>query len=497
MIDDKNDSSNSKIEVAITRPIRRFAKDVLAYLFPKLILSVIVVAHIFLFTRLLTPETYGVYSLLMAIISPIGALLTQWAAQPIGRYYSEYKKHSLYSYRTTVNTLFTLVILVGFVISVWLLLFVNFWWGIFMGIAAGLLLLLQALYQLLLPILPASLNPGFYGLLQILNAFLAFGFSLTLIFLIGPQPESLLFGTVLGLTVVLFMLFYKVSQQIGKLQFSFHLTPDLLRFVRYGSPLMLWFFAAQLLNIGDRYVLQIFRGSTEVGIYCANYNFISGIANFLGAPISMAAFPIIMHMWTYKKRDEIGKTLSIMTEWHLLLGIGLLGCIAVGANKLLSLVLGESFREGYKILLPVLAGIILFQASILGHKGMELMEKTYLMLILVCIAAIANLLLNIIFVPIYGYLAAAYTTLLSYGLYTVLVWIFSKRFVPWHIPLKSIVLGIVICVLAVAFVQILQSSGSLVEALIGIMIFAGLYVMGISIMEWPLIRQVLLGRRDK
>jgi O-antigen/teichoic acid export membrane protein len=180
-----------------------------------------------------------------------------------------------------------------------------------------------------------------------------------------------------------------------------------------------------------------------------------------------------------------------MTEWYLLLGIGLVGCTALGANLLLSLALGAAFREGYSVLLPVLAGQILWQASMLGHKGMELMERTYWMLILACIAAIVNLVLNLILVPSYGYVAAAYTTLLSYGLYTFLIWVFSRRFVPWSIPFRSVVLAMIIATSAAGIAQVVQSGSTVAQALLRILIFSSLYVTGVAIMERKVIQQVL------
>jgi len=99
-------------------------------------------------------------------------------------------------------------------------------------------------------------------------------------------------------------------------------------------------------------------------------------------------------------------------------------------------------------------------------------------------------------VPAYGYIAAAYTTLLSYGLYTLLIWIFSRRFVPWDIPFKSVVLGIVIAVLAAVVAQAVQGGPMPTQALLRILIFGSLYAVGIVVMKRRLIQQVLRGRRQ-
>jgi O-antigen/teichoic acid export membrane protein len=68
-----------------------------------------------------------------------------------------------------------------------------------------------------------------------------------------------------------------------------------------------------------------------------------------------------------------------------------------------------------------------------GHKGLEILEKTRVMLRLVVIAAALNILLNFIFVPMYGYHGAAVTTFASYLSYPLMVWWVSRKNIRWYI----------------------------------------------------------------
>ena len=55
------------------------------------------------------------------------------------------------------------------------------------------------------------------------------------------------------------------------------------------------------------------------------------------------------------------------------------------------------------------------------------------------IAATHKVVLNLIFIPRYGYYAAAVTTLISYiSYFTVTVW-FSRRLLEWVFPVKSLI----------------------------------------------------------
>ena len=55
----------------------------------------------------------------------------------------------------------------------------------------------------------------------------------------------------------------------------------------------------------------------------------------------------------------------------------------------------------------------------------------------VLICAATNVMLNLYFIPHYGYLGAAVTTLVSFLLYPVLVYFGTRRDIAWRIPWKS------------------------------------------------------------
>jgi O-antigen/teichoic acid export membrane protein len=110
--------------------------------------------------------------------------------------------------------------------------------------------------------------------------------------------------------------------------------------------------------------------------------------------------------------------------------------------------LGDEFRAGYVIHLPVAAGAVLWGASMLGHKSMEFAERTTLMLWDVLIAAVINVSLNLVLVPTFGYVAAAYTTLASYAVYVALIWWQARGLVPWDIPYRQVVLNVVAAIVS-------------------------------------------------
>ncbi|QGP92669.1 Polysaccharide biosynthesis protein [Neomoorella glycerini] len=494
-------SNSHNTNVSLTNPMRRFAKDSVFYSIAKSVPALTAFASAFIFTRVFTTSDYGLYSLVLAIINPITIALTEWAGQPIGRFYSEYYVGGRGSeYSNIVRTLALLVLSLSILAGLLIATLGARSWGWSLALAVIFLIPAQAMTNVLSPILPASLDTGYYRFLEISRAILNLGFSATLVFFLFRSPAGLIWGMLLGTLCMLPFLLRRVKRRLQEIthdsKIALHedsrLKEGLGRFIRYGSPMLFWFFAAQLLAIGDRYLLQFFRGSTEVGIYSANYNLISGISGLLSGPVTMAAFPIIMRLWANGDHDGLVRTLSKMTGFYLVLGIGMVGGTAAVGFDFVSIALGEQFRVGYTILVPVLAGQVLWQASILGHKGLELAEKTYVMLRWAGLAASLNFILNLIFIPHNGYLAAAYTTLVSYGVYTVLILFSSRGTLPWRIPFWLVFKSGIACIIALFTVWFSYPPGNgWLSFLLRGFLFTGVYLATILLAELPRIKVLI------
>jgi len=200
-----------------------------------------------------------------------------------------------------------------------------------------------------------------------------------------------------------------------------------------------WLLGAQILDVSDRFLIEIFSGSQQVGIYSANYRLVSSGIWMVFYPILMAAHPIIMNSWRGNNKEEMIKLISSITRYFLIIFLPLVGYISICSRDIISLCLGKAFREGYVILPIIILGITGWNLAIIGHKGLEIRKKTKVVFVLVILCAIINIFLNIILIPRFGYIGAAYATLISYLLYPVFVYFYSKHFIPWVIPWKGLI----------------------------------------------------------
>ena len=309
---------------------------------------------------------------------------------------------------------------------------------------------------------------------------MALGVSVLLVLVTGADAAWLMWGP--AVASVLTIPYVWMASGMSSVYLSFELTDDLRstlrRFWRYGSPMAVWFFAAALLAVGDRYVIQFDVGSSAVGIYSLSYTLGAGAAGLVGGPVALAALPILARQWAAGNVAAAERTLTKMTEIYLLAGFGLVGLAVLIAQPVCTVFLGSAYSSGCVVIAPVFAGGMVWGLSMLGHKGVEFRERTPLLAWDALFAGALNLILNIIFVPKFGMIASAYATLASYGVYTGIIWAQSRRVPAWNIPWRAAGVAAAAAILAglVAAAASSPVEGLWLRISIATAIFVGVYL---------------------
>ena len=126
------------------------------------------------------------------------------------------------------------------------------------------------------------------------------------------------------------------------------------------------------------------------------------------------------------------------------------------APEMLMIMGGENYISSMYVIPPVMLGC-LFQYIYTMYVNIEqFMKKTVGMAFGSALAAIINVALNMLFIPKYGYIAAAYTTLVSYGFLLVFHYILVKELaypciiIPRNI-LLIVILGLIITISVICY----------------------------------------------
>ena len=191
-----------------------------------------------------------------------------------------------------------------------------------------------------------------------------------------------------------------------------------------------------VLSLSDRYILELFRGSWEVGIYSASYAAAEGSIMVLVGVFFVAAGPIAMQVWEKQGVKASQEFLTKLTRYILLICLPAAVGLSVLAKPIINIFVAPEYYEGYGIIPLVTSGIFFGGVSYGFGLIFGYIKKTYLYMILAVIVALLNVGLNFLLVPRYGYMAAAMTTLIAYGFYFFLMVIVSRRFLTWEFPFE-------------------------------------------------------------
>ena len=176
-----------------------------------------------------------------------------------------------------------------------------------------------------------------------------------------------------------------------------------------GLPLILHSLSLNILGQSDRIMITKFCGSGFTGIYGIAYGYALLINIILGAA-NEAWLPWFHDSYFAEEYDQIKKNVKPLVVLGCMLGIG---CIAIGPEAMA--VLGpKDYQVGVWVIAPVTIGTVcqfIYQQYV--HIELHLKKTQYISMGTI-IAAVLNIGLNFIFIPKYGFIAAAYTTLVSY-----------------------------------------------------------------------------------
>lgn len=217
-----------------------------------------------------------------------------------------------------------------------------------------------------------------------------------------------IFGTYI-ITGVFAIFFYFKILRTGKVMFN----KEFWSFgIKLSVPLMIHTLAKNLLDVSDRLMISAYCGKGAVGIYGTVYT-ISALSLIVWNSINNAFIPYLYEKLEYnseKDTRDINKITYIMILMYAVVCIGLTAV----APEIIRMLATEEYYEAIYMVPPIAAGIFLtcvyniFANVILFHK------KSVGVMCATLGATAVNIILNAIFIPMYGYIAASYTTLIAF-----------------------------------------------------------------------------------
>lgn len=203
---------------------------------------------------------------------------------------------------------------------------------------------------------------------------------------------------------------------------------EVLAGVRYGVPLMTNEIAVILLITVDRLMLQGLTGSTAaVGVYSVGASLALQVSVMLHAALNISYFQVSIRQFETEGAEAVARTKRrVLNVLVYVVVAAMAGLLAVGRDAFL-LLTGPTKAESVPVFVIL---CLMFVAGGLGElctSGLQLYKRSMTILALSSLAALVNVVLNMLLIPRYGVMGAVYATLGSAVAFGAASWITCPR----------------------------------------------------------------------
>lgn len=183
----------------------------------------------------------------------------------------------------------------------------------------------------------------------------------------------------------------------------------------FNIPLIPYYLSQVIFNQSDRLMINKICGRSDAAMYGVAYS-IATILVFVVSSIHSSYTPWIFERIEKKELQENRKISLILSSG---IAFMLLGIIAL-APEVVRIMAGDQYTDAIWVIPPVTMSVLLLYYSDLFDCFLFFYEAKFFLAIAAVASASVNIILNYFFIPKYGFVAAGYTTLISYAF---LAWI--------------------------------------------------------------------------
>lgn len=397
-----------------------------------------------LYTYYLSPSDYGTLAIVTGINSFLGVFVTFSLHSAMNRYYFEYR-HDPEKLKHFWGTCLTFVLINSIVYSLFLLwtgkyLLQPFIEGIsfFPYVTLGLIaIMFQPVTTIFLATLQTREQSKKYGIISLsqflLNLLLIVSFVVFLGWgVVGP----------LSAMVITSFLFFIVSLYLFRKDIKFGIDKKYLKeALRYSFPIIPHSLAAVTTSIADKILVNSLLSTTLAGIYSIGF-LMGSVVNLITIGVNRAYIPVFMDIL---KKDDTDGIDNLKQSGLLIIVLYCLFAsgISLFSKEIIMLFTTEIYYQSYIVVSYisfscVISGVYFFFVNILFFMK----SKTKFIPITTILGALLNIFLNLLMIPKFGIKGAAFATLSSQIIVTIIVGLIGRQFerVKWNYIKISIVI---------------------------------------------------------
>lgn len=476
---------NRKVE---KEQIKAIFKDMLKYS-PSKICGMLGNAIIVpVYTSLLTPEKYGLYSISIALLSFLCIIFSDWIGLSGLRFFRRHQiMEDLPKYISLLVSILFGNLIVMFVVA---FIFRSNFYSFFKiqpeyFYAILFLIIPVAIRALLFQLLRAQLKSISFTLSTIVNQILTIFLSIFFVKYCNMGAMALLLGMGISISLVDLLLIYQSgimkSFKITKIQLD-----AVLPIFKYGIPIAATSLSSWIITQSNKFIMNNISGFSDVGIVGVAYGLTLPLLMTIFSIIPVAAIPRIINM--YEEKIDVRPIISRFTGYFLGIAIPLIVVMSLYSTDFVQMLSNEKFYIAYKLIPYFAFGTFFMALADYTTLQYHLANKTYIDFIIKLTSGIIGVILNIILIPKYGLEGAGVATLAANFFYFFLSIIVVLPGLRLRFPWLSIWRLAITFIPFVWIYKYMQNSEFEIPALIQMLSLLGFFYFGNWILSKTLIK---------
>lgn len=419
-----------------------YTKDGVIYLISSIIQNFFPFLLLPFLINLLSAQDYGAYSLILTFSILIATFFNFGMNTSLGRFYFD-NQEKLYKINL-ISSSFNFSLAFGIILTTFTWLFsdklsflifgnLNYNYEITLCVFSSFLFILLNLFTTSLRFdFKAKLFLFISVVTSVLNFIISFYLLQNNFGIISPI-YGLLFSSLFGLLISIYL--YKDYLRLILNQ------PILKNLLSFGFPAAINGILFYLIDWSDKFVVNFLVGTENAGIYSFGYK--------IGALMNICLIMPVHLLWApYRMKNAKSKKLSSITSkaiyYYFLAGLFFtISFMLIGDDFLKLIFTNREFAFSYDIFPIVMVGLLIFGLQGFVDFGIYYYKKLHFYVICGILGLILNISLNFWFIPIFGILGAAYSTVLTYIFTTSFFYIVSNKYFKIKLQ-KKILLSILL-----------------------------------------------------
>lgn len=305
-----------------------------------------------------------------------------------------------------------------------------------------------------------------YVAINIAIALLSAGFSLGVLLVVSPEYRFWGFVLAQTIPIMAFSIYYLIKTLMIERKFS---KPHFIKTLNMGLPMIPHLLGIAILGKIDRIMITAMVGPEATADYSVANN-LALIISTLSIALNNAYVPWQTKQLAEKNYSSIKKPVYLQIFVLMIITLGL----SFLAPEVMVIWAGDKYANVTNILPPLLIGVLFTHIYTIFYNVEVFYESRKMIVYAAIIASIFNVVTNYIFIPMFGYEAAAFTTVASNLLLVGLHYLAIKKIGKNSIlPMKLISIIVLISIVSI-YPMILLYTRPLIKyglLVIGIILF--------------------------